>query len=229
MSPATPEPAEDLPPPLPHRKTGLMARLRNYFLTGLIVAAPIGLTLFVTRWFVEMVDTWFVPFIPEPYRPDSVLPFEIPGVGLIMALVFLTVLGAVTANFLGRAILNFVEGLVSRMPVVSTIYSALKQIFETAISQNNPTFREVALLEYPSKGVYRLAFVTSGKSSAMSGIVGAELTSVFVPFTPNITSGFLVYVPREELKILDITVEQAAKLIVSAGLVEPGEIKPKTV
>ena len=214
-------PAE-IPLILPPRKHGFMFRLRNYFLTGLVVAAPIGLTVYITTWFVDLVDTWFVPLIPARYQPDNYLPFEIPGLGLIIAFVLLTALGALTANIFGKAILSFAEGLVDRMPVVRSIYGAIKQIFETVVSQSTTSFREVGIIEYPRKGLYTIVFVTSRVKSQIGIKLGHDLISVFLPTTPNPTSGFLLYVPREDVTILDMTIEEGAKLIISAGLVEPG-------
>tara|TARA_R110002124_G_scaffold138705_1_gene302565 strand:+ start:1365 stop:2096 length:732 start_codon:yes stop_codon:yes gene_type:complete len=213
---------------LPARKIGLMARLRNYFFTGLVVAAPIGLTVYITSWFVELVDTWFVPLIPAPFRPTAVMPFDIPGLGLIIAVLLLTLLGAFTANFFGRAILTFAERLVDRMPVVRSIYGAIKQIFETVISQSTTSFREVGLIEYPRNGIYTIVFVTSQTTARVGGPYGLDLISVFLPTTPNPTSGFLLYVPREDVRILDMTIEEGAKLIISAGLVEPKKLPVKT-
>jgi uncharacterized membrane protein len=213
---------------LPGRKSGIMARLRNYFLTGLVVAAPIVLTIYVTSWFVELVDTWFVPLVPEAYRPEKYLPFNVYGTGLLIALVLLTLLGALTANIFGRAILNFAERLVERMPIVRSIYGALKQIFETVISSSTPSFREVGLIEYPRKGCYAVVFVVSQGGSIVGQPLGKDLAAVFLPTSPNTITGLLLYVPRDELTILDMTIEEGAKLVVSAGLVEPlpKKIKP---
>jgi uncharacterized membrane protein len=210
---------------LPPRKHGFMARLRNYFLTGLVVAAPIGLTVYITTWFVDLVDTWFVPLIPAQYQPDKYLPFDIPGLGLIVALVLLTVLGALTANFFGQALLNFAESLVERMPIVRSIYSALKQIFETVLSKSNNSFREVALVEYPRKGIYTLAFITTAARTDLPGLEGQEMIGVFVPTTPNPTGGFFLYLPRGDIRVLDMSVEDGLKMIVSLGIVEPGAKK----
>lgn len=213
---------------LPPRKTGIMARLRNYFFTGLVVAAPIGLTLYITRWFIELVDTWFVPLIPPQFRPDAFMPFDIPGIGLLVAIILLTLLGAFTANFFGRAILSFAERLVDRMPVVRSIYGALKQIFETVISQSASSFQDVGLIEYPRKGLYTIVFVTSQAEAKIGAPDGLDLVSVFLPTTPNPTSGFLLYVPRYDVTILDMTIEEGAKLIISAGLVEPKRLPVKS-
>ena len=206
---------------LPGRNPGFMTRLRNYFLTGLVVAAPIGLTIWIVRWFIDLVDTWFTPLIPQQYQPDNYLPFDIPGLGLLIAFVLLTLLGALTANFFGRTVLNFGERLVARMPVVRSIYGALKQIFETVISQSAASFREVGLIEYPRKGLFCIVFITTQTKGEIVDKTGHELISVFLPTTPNPTSGFLLFVPKQDVQVLDMTIEEGAKLIISAGLVEP--------
>ncbi|HBM88957.1 MAG TPA: hypothetical protein DD437_10455 [Rhodobiaceae bacterium] len=216
----------------PARKAGITSRLRTYFLTGLAVAAPIWITIYLLRWFVEFIDTYVVGFFPDQYHPDQLLPFTVPGIGVIIGLVGLTVLGALTANFLGRRILAFGERLVDRMPVVRNIYNALKQIFETVISQSGTSFREVGLIEYPRKGLYALVFVTTQTKGEVLEKASTDdsLVSVFLPTTPNPTSGFLLFVPKSDIEILDMSVEEAAKLVISAGLVEPpkepGPTKP---
>lgn len=206
---------------LPGKKPSIASRLRNYFLTGVVVAAPIGLTIWITRWFIDLVDTWFTPLIPEQYRPDNYLPFDIPGLGLVIALVLLTLLGALTANIFGRSIISFAENLVNRMPVVRSIYNALKQIFETVISQSGSSFQKVGLIEYPRAGVYSLVFISTSSKQEIAARVGEDLVSVFLPTTPNPTSGFLLFVPLSDVTILDMSLEEGAKMIISAGLVEP--------
>ncbi|MEQ9519889.1 MAG: DUF502 domain-containing protein [Parvibaculum sp.] len=212
---------------LPGKKVGLAARLRTYFLTGLVVAAPIWITIYLTRWFIDFIDQYIVGFIPAQYHPDNFLPFTVPGIGVVAVLVGLTLLGALTANFLGRRILGLGERLVDRMPVVRNIYNALKQIFETVISQSGSSFRDVGLIEYPRKGLYALVFVTTKTRGEIleKATTEEKLVSVFLPTTPNPTSGFLLFVPESEIQILDMTVEEAAKLIISAGLVEPPKKK----
>lgn len=213
---------------LPARPQSFMTRIRNYFLTGLVVAAPIGLTIWITRWFIDLIDTWFTPIIPADYQPDNYLPFDIPGLGLLIAFVLLTLLGALTANIFGRTVLNMGERLVGRMPVVRSIYGALKQIFETVISQSNASFREVGLIEYPRKGLYCLVFITTQtKCEILERVEHDELVSVFLPTTPNPTSGFLLFVPKDDIQVLDMTIEEGAKMIISAGLVEPPRRKPE--
>lgn len=218
---------------LPAKRSSFMARIRNYFLTGMVVAAPIGLTIWITRWFIDLIDFWFTPLLPRQYHPDAYLPFDIPGLGLIIAFVLLTLLGALTANIFGRTVLNFGERVVARMPVVRSIYGALKQIFETVVSQSSASFREVGLIEYPRKGIYCIVFITTQTNGEIVARAGQELVSVFLPTTPNPTSGFLLFVPKTDIQVLDMSIEEGAKLIISAGLVEPkyldGESEPVSV
>ncbi|VAW13060.1 Uncharacterized membrane anchored protein Mext_4159 [hydrothermal vent metagenome] len=216
----------DTPPPM-RRRARLIARLRSYFFTGLVIAAPISITIYVTWWFIGFIDNWFKPLIPARYNPDLYLPFSVPGIGLLLALFMLTVLGALAANLFGRTVVGYGEQLLNRMPVVRNLYSALKQIFETVISQSNSTFRDVALIEYPRRGIYAIAFVSTDTKGEILDKVGAEdgMVSVFLPTTPNPTSGFLLFVPKSDVRILDMTVEEGAKLVISAGLVTPERVK----
>ncbi|MGI9371941.1 MAG: DUF502 domain-containing protein [Hyphomicrobiales bacterium] len=201
---------------------GFFHRLRTYFLTGLVVAAPIGITVYLIWWFVSFFDQWIKPYIPSAYNPDNYLPFSVPGVGLLLALFGITVIGAFTANLFGRTIINLWERLLSGMPVVRTVYSALKQIFETVLSQKSDSFREVCLIEYPRKGLYAIAFVSCDSEGEVPARAKAgDLISVFLPTTPNPTSGFLLFVPERDVIKLTMTVEEAAKLVISAGLVVP--------
>ena len=208
---------------LPGKKPGIAARLRTYFFTGLVVAAPIWITIYLTRWFIDFIDEYIVGFFPAQYHPDNYLPFTVPGIGVLIVLIGLTLLGALTANFLGRRILGWGERLGDRMPVVRNIYNALKQIFETVISQSGSSFREVGLIEYPRKGLYALVFITTKTRGEILEKANTDdkLVSVFLPTTPNPTSGFLLFVPESDIQVLDMNVEEAAKLIISAGLVEP--------
>ncbi|WP_319414343.1 DUF502 domain-containing protein [uncultured Cohaesibacter sp.] len=210
------------------------ARVRNYFLTGLVIAAPIGITLYITWAFIGWVDSTVKPYIPHIYNPDNYLPFSVPGVGLVFSFLILTILGFLTANFVGRSLLTFGEVLVGRMPLVRNLYNALKQIFETALSQKGKTFTKAVVIEYPRRGLWALAFVaTETKGEVAHRIEDYEqpgddhqgYISVFLPTTPNPTSGFLLFVPRADIIMLDMSVEDAAKLVVSAGLVSPNFIK----
>lgn len=204
-------------------RIGAGTRLRNYFLTGLVVAAPISITAYITWWFITLVDSWIKPFLPSLYNPDTYLPFTVPGVGLIVAIFGLTVLGALTANLFGRTIVAYSETMLNRMPIVRNLYNALKQIFETVLSQSQSSFQQAALIEYPRKGIWSVVFVstrTKGEVQHKTPVDGGML-SVFLPTTPNPTSGYLLFVPEKDVIILDMTVEDAAKMVISAGLVTP--------
>ena len=205
-------------------KLSAVSRLRNYFLTGLIICAPLAITAYLTWTLIEWVDSWVKPYIPDIYNPDNYLPFAIPGFGLLVALFVITLVGFLTANFIGKMIIGFGERLLNRMPVVRNLYSGLKQIFQTVLSDQSTSFQRVGILEYPRKGLYAIVFVatdTKGEVDVKLKENGIETVSVFLPTTPNPTSGFLLFVPKEDLIELDMGVEDAAKLVISAGLVAP--------
>lgn len=202
-------------------------RLRNYFLTGLIVVGPVGITVYVMWWFVSLVDTWVKPWLPAVYLPETYLPFTVPGVGLIFSITGLMIIGALTANLFGRTLVSYGEMMLDRMPVVRNVYRALKQIFETVLSQSSASFQDVGVIEYPRKGLYAIVFVSTDTKGEIDDKVlrGKKLLSVFLPTTPNPTSGFLLFVPAKDVTILDMSVEEAAKLVISAGLVVPDHQK----
>jgi len=201
-----------------------MHRLRNYFLTGFIVCAPLAITIWLIWSFVGWVDSWVVPYIPAAYNPDAYVPFRVPGMGLIIALVLITLVGFLTANIIGRKIVSMGEFIVGRMPLVRSIYNGLKQIIETVLSDKSNTFQKVGLIEYPRKGIYALVFMateTGGEVRAKVGDAAGQTLAVFLPTTPNPTSGFLLFVPKAEVIELSMSVEDGAKLVISAGLVSP--------
>lgn len=204
-----------------HVKPGFFARLRTYFLTGIVVSAPIAITIYLTWIFVVTVDERITPLIPPAYHPDNYLPFSIPGLGVIIMVVFLILLGMVTANFFGRQLLAFGERIVDRMPVIRTIYGTLKQIFETVASQSSMSFREVVLVEYPRRGVWAIAFVTGTTQGEIASKHDEPMVNLFLPTTPNPTSGFLLFAPRKDCIFLKMSVEEGVKYVISAGLVTP--------
>ena len=212
-------------------RLGAGMRLRNYFLTGLVIAAPISITIYLTWSFIHLVDEWIKPLVPAQYNPDTYLPFSVPGVGLIIAISAITLLGFFAANLFGRTVVQYGETLVHRMPLVRTIYKTLKQIFETVLAQNEATFKQVALVEYPRRGIHAIAFVATNTKGEIANRLGNgdEHISVFLPTTPNPTSGFLLFVPRKDVIFLDMSVEDAAKLVISAGLVTPDHTKAKAL
>jgi len=203
--------------------TGPAGRLRNYFLTGLVVAGPVAITLWLIWWFVTWVDNLVRPVIPTTYWPETYLPFDIPGFGLIIAFVALTLLGFLTANFVGSRLIGFGDALLNRMPIVGPIYRTTKQIFQTLFSGSESSFRHVGLVEFPAPGMWSLVFLTQPPSKAIAAhLPQTEHVSAFMPCTPNPTTGFFFYVPRRDVIDLDITVEQAMSLLVSAGIIQPG-------
>lgn len=205
-----------------HKKSSTMTRLRNYFLTGFIVCAPLAITLYLTWSFVGWVDSWVKPYIPAKYSPDTYLPFAIPGFGLIVALVLITVIGFLTANIIGRTVISYGEHLLDRMPLVRNVYRGLKQILETVLSNKANSFKQVGLIEYPRKGLWALVFIASDTGGEIQNLLPSQSSlSVFLPTTPNPTSGFLLFVPREDVVLLSMSVEEGAKLVISAGLVVP--------
>ena len=198
------------------------ARLRTYFLTGLVVCAPLVITTYLTWTFVLWVDSWAKPYIPKVYNPETYLPFGIPGLGLIFALLVITVAGFLAANLIGRSVLNFGESLLDRMPLIRSLYKALKQIFQTTLDEGQSSFSQAGLIQYPRAGLWAIVFIATDTKGEVGNHLSEEDTlSVFLPTTPNPTSGFLLFVPRKDVHILDMNVEEAAKLVISAGLVSP--------
>ena len=211
------------PVPAPRPTSGIVSRIRNYFLTGLIVAGPVAVTLWLVWWFVTWVDNWVRPFIPVAYRPETYLPVDIPGFGLIIAFVALTLLGFLTANLVGSKLVGLGESLLNRMPIVRPIYRTAKQIFQTLFSSSGSSFRKVGLVEFPAPGMWSLVFLTQSPTADISArLPSTEHVSAFLPCTPNPTTGFFFYVPRRDVVDLDITVEQAMQLLISAGVIQPG-------
>jgi uncharacterized membrane protein len=219
---APPRPA----PPLVHH--GMMSRIRNYFLTGLVLVGPLFITANLTWWFINWVDDLVRPFIPAAYRPETYLPIHIPGTGLIIAFLALTVLGFLTANLVGRTLVEAGENILNRMPVVRPIYKSLKQIFETLFSNSGSSFRRVGLVEFPGPGMWSLVFLSQPPGRDIADrLPEAEHVSAFMPCTPNPTTGFFFYIPRRAVIDLDITVETAMTLLMSAGMAHSADNDPQ--
>ena len=209
----------------PAQPSGL-ARLRAYFLTGVIVTAPFSITIYLFWQFLSFLDTRVEGLLPERYNPESYLPFSLPGVGLVIMVAFLTLVGMLTAGLAGRTLVRLGERLLSRMPVVRSVYATLKQIFETVLAQSSRSFREVVLIEYPRRGLGAIGFVTGPTRGEIQERSDDELVNVFLPTTPNPTSGFLLFVPRKDLIHLDMTIEEGIKLVISGGIVGPAADAP---
>lgn len=205
----------------------MWSKIRTYFLAGLVVFAPISITIYLSWLAIDGIDDLVRGLLPASYNPENYLPFSIPGIGVVIAFVFLTLLGAVAANFLGRSFIRLGERVVERMPVVRGIYATLKQIAETIMAQSNSTFRDVVLVEYPRKGLWALAFVSCPAKGEIQERTEEETLNVFLPTTPNPTSGYLLFIPKRDCIVLDMSVEAAIKYIISAGLVAPGDIEKR--
>ncbi len=204
------------------KKASFFHRTRTNFFTGIVIVAPVMLTFYLIWWAINLVDRLIVPWVPRLYNPSTYLGVDIPGFGVIVFLVFTAAVGALTKGLFGRQLLKLGENFVDRMPVVRSIYNALKQIAETVLSQSSNSFQNACLVQYPRKGIWAIAFVsTTTKGEVLGKIDQGEMLSIFLPTTPNPTSGFLLFVPRKDVVLLDMTVEEAAKLIISAGLVTP--------
>lgn len=200
--------------------------LRNSFLTGIVIATPLGVTALLIISFVGYVDQVVKPMIPARYNPETYLPgdFTIPGLGVAIAVVLLTALGALAANIFGRSIIQVGERLLESVPLVRNVYGALKQIVETVFSGKQNSFKEVVLTEYPMKGLYVVAFVSAEGHSTLKEKIADDVIGLFVPTTPNPTSGFLLYTSRANTIPVDMSVEEAAKLIISFGMVTPDKL-----
>ncbi|MGB1077643.1 MAG: DUF502 domain-containing protein [Bdellovibrionales bacterium] len=206
--------------------TSAMARLRNYFLAGILVTAPIAITLYLTYSFLSAIDSKVRRIIPfEKLFPPEYHEIAVPGLGIIIAVIFFILVGWFARNFLGRLVIRMSEYVVHRLPVISSLYGAIKQILETVMASKSQAFREVVMLEYPRKGVWSVGFVTGTTEGQIQDNTKEETVNVFVPTTPNPTSGYLLFVPKKELKYLDMTVEQGVKLVVSAGIITPEDKK----
>lgn len=207
----------------PHVRIG--ARLRNYFLTGLVVVGPVTITLYILKYVIDAIDRFVKPYIPGVYNPDTYLPFAVPGFGLVAAIILLTLVGALAANLIGRSVISAGEVMLGRMPVVRNVYKGTKQIFEsvvTASAPNQQAFQKVAVMEFPSKGIWAIVFVTGEAAAEIQSIRPEnDLVSVFMPTHLLPPSGFVVFVPRTSVIAVDLSVEDAAKIIISAGMVNP--------
>ncbi|WP_300529904.1 DUF502 domain-containing protein [Maricaulis sp.] len=200
--------------------------LRNSFLTGIIIATPLGVTIFLIISFVGFVDRVVKPIIPARYNPETYLPgdFTIPGLGVVIAVFLLTVLGALAANFFGRSLIGMGERVLASVPLVRNVYGAVKQIVETVFNGKQNSFKEVVLIEYPMKGLYVVAFVSAEGNDTLRENISDDVIGLFVPTTPNPTSGFLLYTPRSNTIPINMSVEEAAKLIISFGMVTPDKL-----
>jgi uncharacterized membrane protein len=208
-----------------HESWHIGARLRNYFLTGILVVGPVTITAYILWWFVNQVDAWVKPLLPRIYNPDTYLPIQVPGIGLVFAILGLMLVGALAANLLGRTLFSTGELMLERMPIVRNVYGFLKQVFESVIQSSGTSdrFQKVGLLEFPSKGIWSLVFVTAdGPVEIKAKLPGEQdLVTIFMPTGIVPPHGFVCFVPRASVTLLNMSVEDAAKIIVSAGMAGP--------
>ncbi len=202
-----------------------MQRIRAYLLAGILITAPISLTLYLAWVFIGFVDSKITPLIPYNYNPETYLPFALPGLGLVILVVALISIGALTAGLLGRIWLRLSENILTRMPIIRNVYGALKQILETVLAKQSNAFREAVLVEYPRRGIWAIAFITGHTEGEVQNITEEECINIFLPTTPNPTSGFLLFVPGKDLISLSMTVEEAIKMVISGGIVTPDDLR----
>ena len=198
------------------KKRSFLARLRNYFISGIVVLVPIGITLYLTKFFISVSSN----LIPKEINPNSYLPFSIPGLEILLSIIFITVIGWLSLSFIGKKILQLVNETLKRIPILRTIYSAIGQMTES-LAPRKGNKKSVVLVEYPRKGSWAVGFATKDNKGEISKKTSTELVNVFVPTTPNPTSGFLLMFPKKEIIYLDMTFEEASKFIVSAGTSNP--------
>jgi len=220
------------------RRRGVIARLRANFLTGLVVVAPVGLTLWLIWTVTGWIDGWVLPFVPAQYQPERFIKdlfgedtaINVRGVGVVFFLIFTVFVGWIAKGIMGRSLIAWGESLVDRMPVVRSIYNGVKQVAETVFNQTEAKFDKACLIEYPRPGIWAIGFVsTVAKGEILRKLPDDEVMTVFLPTTPNPTSGFLLYVPKKDVAFLDMSVEDAAKLVISAGLVYPAAKEAKAI
>jgi len=210
-------------PPEPQVRRSIGATLRAYFFTGLLVAGPLAITAYIVWWLIALIDAWVRPLIPPAYNPETYLRFSIPGVGIVAAAIGITLLGFLTANLVGRTLVTFGEGILERMPFVSSVYGAVKQIFQTVFKQGGTSFRRVGLIEWPGPGLWSLCLIaeeTGGKIAA--ALPPGDYLNVFVPCSPNPTTGYFVVMHKDLVQEVDISPDEVFKVIMSMGIIQPG-------
>ena len=201
-------------------------RVRAYFFAGILVIAPISITLYLAWLFIGFVDSRVTPLLPIKYNPETYLPFALPGLGLVILVFSLITIGALAAGFMGRLWTRFSERMLTRMPVIRNIYSAVKQILETVLADHSKAFREAVMVEYPRRGIWAIAFITGRTEGEIQNLTEEECINIFIPTTPNPTSGFLLFVPKKDLIPLSMKVDEAIKMVISGGIITPPDHRP---
>lgn len=204
---------------------GFFNRLKSYFIAGVLVTAPVAITIWLTIAIVGFIDRTVKNLIVTAAHQDLMTIYSIPGIGVLIAIVFLLAVGVLATNIMGRFFVRLGESILDRLPIIRSLYGATKQIFETVFADKADAFREVVMIEYPRKDMWVLGFLTGTSKGEVQDKTGPEVVNVFVPTTPNPTSGFLLFVPRKDIKIMDMTIEEGIKLIVSAGIITPEKME----
>lgn len=220
------DPQSDVGEPASGHTLGFGQRMRAYFFAGILIVAPISITFYLAWLFITFVDSKVTPLIPGPYNPNNYLPFAVPGLGLLILVLGLTLVGAVTAGFMGRVWVRLSERMLARMPVIRSVYAAVKQIFETVLADQSAAFREAVLVEYPRRGMWAIGFITGRTKGEVQNVTEDECINVFLPTTPNPTSGFLLFVPKPDIIPLSMSVEEAIKMVISGGILTPPDRRP---
>lgn len=206
----------------PESGVSFLGKIRRYFFTGLVIIAPAAITVWATIWFISFFDAWIKPLLPFKYNPDHYLPFKVPGTGLVFAFIAITLVGFLAANLVGRTIIGLWDKMMNRTPVVRSIYKGSKQIFETIFSEKGTSFRYVCLVEWPRRDAWSVAFISRELDGAEVGLeAGRAMYAVYVSTTPNPTSGYVFFADKSDVKILDMSIEDGLKLVISMGLVFP--------
>ena len=221
----TSENTPEAPKPKPAR-IGFLSKLRGYFIAGILITAPISITFYLGWLFVTYVDSKVTALLPDKYNPETYLPYGVPGLGVVVVVVALILIGAFTAGFVGRFFQRFWDWMVGNVPVLRSVYKALKQILETVLAQQSNAFREAVLVEYPRRGMWVIAFITGRTQGEVQSVTEEDVINLFVPTTPNPTSGFLIFVPKEDMVPLSMSVEDALKMVISGGIVTPPDHRP---
>lgn len=208
-------------------RVGFGGRIRAYFFAGILITAPVAITFYLAWLVISFIDERVTALIPARYNPETYLPFALPGLGVVIIAAALILIGFFAAGFIGRLLIRMYEGILARMPVIRNVYGAVKQIIETILAQQSAAFREAVLIEYPRRGLWAIAFITGRTEGEVQNLTDEEMINIFLPTTPNPTSGFLLFVPKKDMIPLSMTVEEAIKMVISGGIVTPPDLRPE--
>ena len=204
-----------------------ISRLKTYFMTGVLVTAPLGLTIYIIWFIIDFFDRSMVKLLPEHFHPDVIFPFTVPGIGVIFFIFIFVFIGFLTANYIGRQIIYLGQSILETTPIIRGIFGAIKQIFETLFSQNATAFRQVVLVEFPRKNCWALGFVTAETREEIKNLHSYDVLSIFIATTPNPTSGFFMFYDKKDVYPLKMTPEEGIKMVISGGIITPPDKRSK--